>query len=328
MDNLEYNIEDINLVQEKKKQLKKLIYCNNCGKYTDHPFKKCKQPVTSFGIININLENLSDEIFFNLLKKLNTKTKTDNFINIDENKDIEKFSKYYNNVKILLVRRKNSLGFMEFVRGHYKVDNIEGIIFLFKQMVKEEIEMIKTKDFDYLWDYTWGNKTQIIRENEYHISKKKFEILKKGDKDILKIDFYAENVRPKWENPEWGFPKGRRNLFETNFDCAVREFEEETSIKKDSYHLIKNLIPIEENFIGTNGVEYRHVYYLSISNNLKDVDINKENLIQCQEIGDIGYFSFYETIDKVRPYHTNRLKIISEVFMLIMNNLINILKLN
>jgi 8-oxo-dGTP pyrophosphatase MutT (NUDIX family) len=31
-----------------------------------------------------------------------------------------------------------------------------------------------------------------------------------------------------WEEPEWGFPKGRRDTQESDWVCALREFKEET----------------------------------------------------------------------------------------------------
>ena len=35
-----------------------------------------------------------------------------------------------------------------------------------------------------------------------------------------------------WLEPEWGYPKGRRNYQEKDLHCALREFEEETGYPK------------------------------------------------------------------------------------------------
>ena len=50
------------------------------------------------------------------------------------------------------------------------------------------------------------------------------------------------------KNPEWGFPKGRRNLKERDRECAVREFSEETGLTAEDYiiqekilHSVKNI---------------------------------------------------------------------------------------
>ncbi len=53
--------------------------------------------------------------------------------------------------------------------------------------------------------------------------------------------------------PEWGFPKGRRIRCESDLDCALREFNEETNIPQDSIHVFKNIV-LSETFRGTNDI--------------------------------------------------------------------------
>ena len=312
------NNSNLNTKKKSTKKVKTKIYCNNCGEY-GHGFKSCSEPITSYGLINIDLNGLEKDQIKDIKDKLklNTKKTTDG-INIINHSDIEKFSKVQDKIKFLMIRRRHTLGFMEFVRGHYKIDNIEGIIYLFKQMVKEEIDKISTKDFDTIWSYAWGEKNNMNRDSEYKISKDKFEKLKEGFDEILNLDFYVDKVKPKYETPEWGFPKGRRNYQETDLECALREFEEESSISNKDINLL-DLKPVEESFTGTNGVLYRHVYYLCVSENKKSVRLNPNNKIQTEEIGDIGLFSFYETLEKIRPYHTERIKIVSDIYMSIID---------
>ena len=39
---------------------KKIIFCNNCGK-NNHEYKECRDPVTSYGIILVDIDsNLSE----------------------------------------------------------------------------------------------------------------------------------------------------------------------------------------------------------------------------------------------------------------------------
>ena len=38
--------------------------------------------------------------------------------------------------------------------------------------------------------------------------------------------------------PEWCFPKGRRNCFETDLECSEREFQEETKLDIDPNSLV------------------------------------------------------------------------------------------
>jgi 8-oxo-dGTP pyrophosphatase MutT (NUDIX family) len=41
------------------------------------------------------------------------------------------------------------------------------------------------------------------------------------------------NLNINYEHPEWEFPKGRKNKDESDIECALREFEEETGINRD-----------------------------------------------------------------------------------------------
>ena len=67
----------------------------------------------------------------------------------------------------------------------------------------------------------------------------------------------------KYKDPEWGFPKGRRNLKERDLQCAVREFEEETDIGRDNIYVLRCIDPLEEDFIGSNKKHYKHIYYIA-----------------------------------------------------------------
>ena len=68
-------------------------------------------------------------------------------------------------------------------------------------------------------------------------------------KEIKLIDEMIKKSQTLWEEPEWEFPKGRINSNEKHLECSIREFEEETGIKKDFINVIENILPFEENFI-------------------------------------------------------------------------------
>ena len=57
-----------------------------------------------------------------------------------------------------------------------------------------------------------------------------------------------------------GFQKGRRNLRESDYDCALREFQEETGFERNEYEILRNIRPVEEIFYGSNNIRYKHVY--------------------------------------------------------------------
>lgn len=310
----------------------KKIYCANCGKI-GHLYKRCTEPIISFGIITIKIENEELNYEFDLNEFINKYTISDDntqkYFNIlkSNNKNlnslnyIEKFKK---NIKFLMIQRKHTLGYIEFIRGRYEINKVDSLILLFEQMTKLEIEKIEKNNFDNLWNELWKNNiSNKIYDNEYQISKKKFIELKESDNILLKLSFYTKNVVPKYDTPEWGFPKGRRNYLEKNLECAEREFMEETDLNQDEFNVLTRIYPLNEIFKGTNNILYKHTYYIGVSDNKIESTINKNNDIQIEEIGDVQWFSYTEAFDHIRSYHHERKKILNELFLFIVYHIIN-----
>lgn len=311
---------------DQKNQKKK--YCNNCGKI-GHFHKTCPEPITSIGIFAVKLD-IQDRFINNLIQYLKDEKKDilhsqNRGINIESLIDTNLFSIFKDNIKVLMIRRRFTLGFMEFIRGRYKLDNTICIITLFRQMIPEEIDLIINNNFNTLWNMLWNPAKPLNNENEksneYIVSEEKFNSLKKKDNSI-NIYNIIDNIKTVWKEPEWGFPKGRRNTHENNIKCAIREFREETNLTTDDYVLFDNLEPMEEVFYGTNGVKYRHIYYLALITTNKDIIISDTNKHQLQEIGNIGLFNYDNALNLIRPYHNDRHNIISTVFMFLIKSLI------
>ena len=282
-------------------------HCNNCGKF-GHVNKICKDPITSIGILCIKLED----------NKLLSKFDSDEYFNIikynDKNNKCMSFIEDFNEkFKFLMIKRKHSLGFLEFVRGRYEVTDYQKIVKFFEHMSEEEIDLIKTKEFDEIWSIVW-KKTAHLKayEEEYTKSSEKFEILKykNVENNVLGLKFFTDNILPKWKNGEWGFPKGRRSYHEKNITCAVREFEEETGYTSDDYEIINSILPLKEVFMGTNGLMYKHIYYIAILKNDKEPEITEDN----NEVGEIGWFSYSKASSIIRNYHIEKKKVLNELF--------------
>jgi 8-oxo-dGTP pyrophosphatase MutT (NUDIX family) len=238
-----------------------------------------------------------------------------------------------------MVCRRFSLGFIEFIRGKYETTDIDGIIKLFEQMTQIEIDFINdNSDYDIIL-YHFLNKfnedklTVLNRvyddkkySSEYYDAKIKFEELLNAEwhletQTIYNLYFFTRNIKPKWNKPEWGFPKGRRSRRnEENVLCARREFEEETGYNFDEYTLLNKIDPIEEILTGTNGIKYKHVYYISL--NKFDGEKKIED-IDFFEIGDIKWFTYEDAIDIIRPYHLEKKQILTQVYMFFLNFLIH-----
>ena len=79
-----------------------------------------------------------------------------------------------------MINRKDSLCYIDFIRGKYKLNNLEYINKLFSRMSKEEIENIKTQEFSKLWKSLWNIKNNnYLTKKEYIISNNKFYKIKK-----------------------------------------------------------------------------------------------------------------------------------------------------
>ena len=303
---------------------KKYNYCSNCNKL-NHDYKDCKEPITSWGIILINLTSINKNL--DKLDKLVTHSNNINIKNKVFNifpqnyKDLENLSSYMNNVRFLIVQRRHSIGFMDFLRGRYKIDNVDQINSLFQHMNKNEIELIKTKSFDELWCEMWNNDQHRINnlKKDFNMAKTQFEKLKNGDGIDLDLNFFINNINPLYKFNEWGFPKGRKDRNETPIDCALREFKEETGMDVSKIKLINNIQPIEENLIGTNGIPYRHIYYVA---EIYDNDI--PNITNNNEIGGIGYFNYNDAQQLIREYHIEKKNILQNLFMYYLEILLSI----
>jgi 8-oxo-dGTP pyrophosphatase MutT (NUDIX family) len=119
-----------------------------------------------------------------------------------------------------------------------------------------------------------------------------------------------KDVVYNFKEPEWGFPKGRRNLKEKNIECAKREFEEETNILIDDYNII-NMTPLEETYLASNNLKYKHIYYISqIKNKNTLLSLDKNNNEQNIEIGNISWFNFDEALLIIRDYNIEKKNIL------------------
>ena len=326
---MNYNIDIDELHDEKIIIPKKNYYCSNCNK-KGHTFKTCNDPIISNGIIAIYIKGITNDMIPFLedyiIKNLNIFTNSHN-----KNTNSPQYKKIQNNhfwlesdirlktnqinesIQFLMVQRKNSLGYLEFIRGRYNLENLITLTHLLEQMTPDELSDINKKDFDILWNDLWDS-NNIRNKNhhkEYLNSKQKFYQLKLSHNNIL------SNTIPLYNFNEWGFPKGRRESYEPDLVCAIREFEEETTLGEDNYVILEKCKSIRENLIGTNGISYAHNYFLSILNNKLSIS-DKSN----REIGQTKVLNLNECLEKIRPYHKNKIRIIKYIYSIINNFLL------
>lgn len=279
----------------------KKIYCCNCGKL-GHVFKNCLEPIISLGIVLYYSDNSSDN-------------KSD--------------------IKFLMIRRKFTLGFMDFILGKYSLNNLDYIKRIFNEMTIHEKNRILIDNFNDLWysvDYNNFDmeSTNLSKEfkkkitNEYNISKNKFASLKSGfinsNGDYIQLNQIIHNCKYNWLEQEWEFPKGKRKMNESNLDAAIREFHEETDFPKDQLDIIYNDKLFIEKYHGSNSKKYKHIYFIAKALSFINYDDKPLTKLQDIEISQIGWFSFAECMSLIRPYQIEKKNILSEIKRFIIDN--------
>ena len=284
-------------------------YCNNCGK-NGHMFHQCKLPITSYGIIAFRENPFNG-----------------------------------NALEYLMIRRKDTLGFVDFMRGKYSIYNKDYILNMIKQMTNEEKDRLITVPFSKLWEDLWSipeqeTKKEIERSDscdsiysrlsasrsidpykaEEQNSRNKFESLKSGvytKSEFYNLEELVNMTKPIWTEAEWGFPKGRRNYQERDYDCAVREFCEESGYSIDKMIAIKNIQPFEEIFTGSNYKSYKHKYYLMY---MKYEDTLTSRGIQSCEVSKSKWMSFDNCYASIRSYNIEKLRVLYAVNKMLSEN--------
>jgi ADP-ribose pyrophosphatase YjhB (NUDIX family) len=253
---------------------KNFQFCNNCGR-NGHLFHSCKKPISSLGIIC--------------------------------------FTFHDNKLKFLLICRKDSLGYVDFLRGKYPIYNKLYIQNLLEEMTIKEKNNLLTRNFSDLWNELWGGFIGNQYLSEEKISKNKFKNMKEGvilqNNNCYNLEDLIHQTENEWVEPEWGFPKGRRNYLESDINCAIREFTEETGLTSKEFTIIKNIIPLEEIFMGSNFKSYKHKYYLAYIKNINDITLE----YQKSEVSDIGWFDVSDCKKKIRPYNFERLAMFDKI---------------
>ena len=267
----------------------KNILCTNCG-VKGHILRECSNPITSFGIIAYKIVEEHES------------TNSMEISKIINNIDVQQTNKWPK-IELLMIQRKDTIGYTDFVRGKYPSNESLGVYF--SEMTIGEQEKLIGCDFDTIWNTLWLNHNSKTYRNEYDFSKKRFE-----QHDLRKL---VEMHPAQYTFQEFGFPKGRRNIRELDKTCAIREFAEETGYNPSDYILSDEYIT--EDFTGTDNVKYKHIYYLAHMNpGAAHPKFDKTNRFQMEEIKNIGFLNRQEILTLLRPYDIEKRKVVDTVF--------------
>lgn len=204
---------------------------------------------------------------------------------------------------VLLIRRKDSLGYVEFIRGKYNPSDLFYIRELIDSMTFEERHRILTTEFSELWKQMWISRSFKRHRNEYLKSLHRFDSIKEHIRKYI-----ADNPTKGWEEPEWGFPKGRPNKDESPKHCAMREFREETGIHTRFLEIVDSP-EYEEDYTGTNGIMYQNKYLIGKCE-LTDVGVIPGNKHQAKEISDVRWIPVKDVERYIRKTYPSRLIIL------------------
>jgi 8-oxo-dGTP pyrophosphatase MutT (NUDIX family) len=193
---------------------------------------------------------------------------------------------------------------MEFIRGKYELSDLPYIKRQLSNMTDLEQRLIIQEKFETLWTRLWGN-SRDTESPEFENSRNKFNSL-----DRRKL--VVESPTP-FNEPEWGFPKGRRNRGESDIECAQREFFEETNIPKEAYTIREDLT-FSETFKAINNITYKHIYFVAILKDSKLIHLEQKlTPVQRREVSSVGWKTLTECKNVTRPHYVERKKMITEL---------------
>ena len=110
------------------------IICTNCST-SGHTSKHCSKPITSYGVILFRCKDSWNQAA----------------ILQSERTTLTGLEPVAGSIEYLLIQRKDSIGFIELIRGKYKVTDMEYIAKNIAGMTATEREKIRTQSFDDFW---------------------------------------------------------------------------------------------------------------------------------------------------------------------------------
>lgn len=184
----------------------------------------------------------------------------------------------------LLIRKRNTYAFMDFICGQYSRDD-DTLIRLFNGMTVLEKIVISSLNFQNIWYFLWADNSTVDRS--YYAARHRFDSLFLTDSGARLKRLIGASIN---SSQIWEAPKGRkRNKTESTIQCAVREFYEETGIHKKFYRIIPN-VSFKYSYI-SEGVKYTNIYYIGLANKTLQCSISFRNKEQIREIDAMEWFN-------------------------------------
>lgn len=219
-----------------------------------------------------------------------------------------------NEIEVMMVKKRVSFHYVEFVMHPYSRNDEESILRLFDNMSSDEKIDILSLEYPKMYARIWlinpelgrlssDVKLSAERYEKYLFLKNSFEknfVTHDGGKRLRELINRSETVDSLWE-----IPKGRKaSPQERDLTCAVRELEEETGIPATDFNVLHDA-PIVLVYNNAR-VKYVNTYFIALLNSAgekwnqpRNLRINYESSQQISEISHISWMNIHKigTVD-------------------------------
>jgi len=201
------------------------------------------------------------------------------------------------NYQYLIVRRRITYSFFEFVYGKININNENILRKAFGEMTNNEKIDILYGNYDNLYYKAY---LQNPPKNIHYNQLESYDIKKYLKNKYMFDNLYHKNegkyIRELIHNSTnngllYEIPKGRKsNKNETDLEAAMREFLEETGISTNFYNIDFNIKPIKQSYI-SNNIKYYNTYYVAYTKTQEPIKLKFNNNQQISEIDEICWLN-------------------------------------
>jgi hypothetical protein len=155
----------------------------------------------------------------------------------------------------LIIQRRDTFEYIDFLRGNYY------------GKITDMIENMATFEKELLMSHPCSVLRQDMQTSIHAVPSRPLKNISKKKIAYHQREFLLPTLKSMTRigsDPEFEFPKGRKSKLEVESDleCAVREFREETQLISD-LHIISGLSPLKEVYIGTDSKSYCTTFFVA-----------------------------------------------------------------
>ena len=276
---------------------KNYLYCLNCNK-KGHRHKDCRFPINSYGLVVYKGAAHATPV-----------------------------TPVAHDWRYLMIQKRYTPVYVELLRARYhngSMLNLKYLTAIIMALPLNERHYITSYEFDYLWHSLWRwqgttEQMQCIFEDMSHASTASICFKQSSESELCFASLFRDHPTTLLE-PDWEFPKGRREDGESDQDCAIRECAEETTLKSDDYKIFLDVKLFQEKFNGINHITYCNSYYLAeLTNHDQPIYYDPAHFEQNREIRKIGWFTEAEVKQLINPEHKYRFSMFADIHQLVTN---------